>query len=119
MNKNIMAVVAISAFIAGAAQAVDLGNKPDQATIAGVEAQLGANVPEFNELDVDSSGYLNKDEALPRAGLGEHWKKFDNDEDGQLSRVEFAKFAEEDLEDRAKNLERAADEAEDNIDSAN
>ncbi len=119
MKKQIIAAFAVSTFIAGAAQAVDLGNDPSEANISDVEAQIGANAPEFGQLDVDNSGYLNKDEAMARQGLSEHWEKFDNNEDGQLDRAEFSKFEEEDLEDRAKKMERAADKAEDNIDRAN
>lgn len=119
MNKYTIAALACCTFVANAAQAVDLGNDPSQSDISNVEAQVGANVPEFGQLDVDNSGYLNKDEAMARPGLSENWKKFDNNEDGQLNRAEFSKFEEEDLEDRAKRMERAADKAEDNIDRAN
>lgn len=119
MNKYTIAALACSTLITTAAQAVDLGNDPRQDDISNVEAHIGANVPEFGQLDADNSGYLNKDEAMARPGLSENWKKFDKNEDGQLNRAEFSKFEEEDLEDRAKRVERAADQAEDNIDRAN
>lgn len=84
-----------------------------------IERQIGGNLPGFNELDTDHSGYLNKDEARGREGLAEYWKDWDNNEDGVINRAEFSKFEEEDLEARAKAVERAADRAEDRIDRAN
>lgn len=84
-----------------------------------IERQIGADLASFEQLDQDNSGYLNKDEAAGREGLTEHWSTWDKNHDGQLNRAEFASFDEEDLEARAKAVERAADRAEDRIDRAN
>lgn len=84
-----------------------------------IEQQIGANLPSFNQLDTDNSGYLNRDEASAREGLVENWEDWDKDENGAINRAEFSKFEEEDLEARAKAVERAADRAEDRIDRAN
>lgn len=84
-----------------------------------IERQIGADLASFEQLDQDRSGYLNKDEARGREGLADTWSSWDKNDDGQLNRAEFARFEEEDLEARAKAVERAADRAEDRIDRAN
>lgn len=119
MNKSLIAILIGLAGFSNGASAIDLGNDPNAQDVSNMETQIGSNLPGFIQLDVDNSGYLNKDEAKVRAGLSEHWEDFDKNEDGQLTRAEFSKFEEEDLEDRAKRLERAVDKAEDNVDRAN
>ena len=108
----------LSAAVLASACATTASDREDRLT-ANIETQIGADLPSFNELDGDRSGDLNKDEARGREGLAENWDDWDKNEDGMLNRAEFAKFEEEDLEARAKAVERAADRAEDRIDQAN
>ncbi len=115
MYKPIGALLAAAALASGCASTT-----PREDHLAdSIEHQIGANLPGFNELDADHSGYLNKDEARGREGLAENWHHWDENEDGQLNRAEFSAFEHEDLETRAKAVERAADRAEDRIDRAN
>lgn len=115
MYKRIGVLFSVAALVSACATAE---HREEQLT-SNIEQQIGADLAGFNELDQDRSGYLNKDEARGRAGLAEHWDTWDNNEDGQLNRAEFAKFEEEDLEARAEAVEEAADRAEDRIDRAN
>jgi hypothetical protein len=119
MNKSLIVILIGVAGFSSGVSAIDLGNDPSARDVDNVETHVGKNLPDFSQMDLDNSGYLNKDEASVRPGLSEHWEDFDQNEDGQLTRAEFSKFEEEDLEDRAKRLERAADKAEDSIDRAN
>ena len=115
MYKQIGVLLSAAALVSACA---GMDEREDRLT-ANIEQQIGADLASFNELDVDHSGYLNKDEARLREGLAEHWQDWDKNEDGQLNRAEFSKFEEEDLEARAKAVEQAADRAEDRIDRAN
>lgn len=116
MYKQIGVLLTAAALTAGCATTPS--DREDRLT-ANIEKQIGAGLASFNELDGDGSGYLNKDEARGREGLTEHWRDWDKNQDGVINRAEFSKFEEEDLEARAKAVERAADRAEDRIDRAN
>jgi hypothetical protein len=48
--------------------------------------------PRFKELDRNSDGLISMDEAKANPELSGQWKKFDENGDGQLDPVEFAKF---------------------------
>lgn len=115
MYKQIGVLVAAAGLLSACAT---ISDREEHLTTS-IEQQIGANLPGFAALDTDHSGYLNVDEARAREGLAESWREYDKNKDGQLNRAEFSKFEKDDLEARAKAVERAADRAEDRIDRAN
>ena len=46
----------------------------------------------FESVDTDKNGFISMSEADSHAALKEQFKKLDADEDGQLSKEEFAGF---------------------------
>jgi hypothetical protein len=46
----------------------------------------------FEELDVDSDGYISKKEAMAQKSIEKNWKKADKDNDGRLDISEFSAF---------------------------
>ncbi len=94
------------------------GNYGEAQTTQRVESQISASVPDFSQLDTDGNGALTANEAENSPELASQWKEYDENEDGRLNRAEFSAFEKTRLEERAKQYEDSADEAEDRIDSA-
>jgi hypothetical protein len=46
----------------------------------------------FSELDVDSDGYLSKEEASERTVVTKQWDRIDKNQDDQIDQAEFAAF---------------------------
>lgn len=115
MMKTLISAIASMMLASSVAFAGDM-NK-EQMT-SEIESSIGASAPGFEQLDSDHNGAITRDEAEKRDGLAKTWDSVDENDDGKLNRSEFSAFEEEDLENRAKAYEDAADKAEDRIDSA-
>lgn len=87
--------------------------------VASSQYQIGDNLLGSNDLGLNHSGYLNKDEARGRDGLAKNWRDWDKNEDGLWNRVECTRFEEDDLEARAMAVKRATNGADDRVDRAN
>ncbi len=116
MKTSLIATAVTAVFVSGIAAA---GSYGEEKTARDIEAQISASTPEFSQLDADGNGALTATEAQQSPELSSNWKEYDKNEDGQLNRAEFSAFEKTNLEERAKQYEKGADEAEDRIDNAN
>lgn len=59
----------------------------------GVATALSADeVKTFEELDIDTNGYISKDEAKAQKSIDDNWAKADADKDGRIDVSEFSAF---------------------------
>lgn len=59
----------------------------------GVITALSAEeVKTFDDLDVNSDGYISKDEAMAQKSIERNWTKADKDKNGRLDISEFSAF---------------------------
>lgn len=63
------------------------------ALVAGFAGSVGAkHTTSFNELDEDKDGHISQQEADGHPMLVDHFKRFDNDNNGKLDQAEFSRF---------------------------
>ena len=48
--------------------------------------------PTFEQLDINSDGYISKDEAKAYKDMSKRWAKVDSNNDGHINIDEFTKF---------------------------
>jgi len=59
----------------------------------GVVTALSAEeVLTFDDMDVDSDGYISRDEAKAQKSINRNWAKIDADKDGNIDISEFSAF---------------------------
>ena len=59
----------------------------------GVATALSAEeVLTFDDMDVDSNGYISMDEAKAQKSINRNWAKIDADKDGNIDISEFSAF---------------------------
>jgi len=116
--KTRLITAAVTAILVSGSALAEYGQSEEQITNE-IEAAIGADAPNFDQLDSDQNGVITRNEVVTLTSLTDDWQDYDKNEDGQLNRAEFLAFEKEDMQDRAKNYEKAADEAEDRIDRAN
>lgn len=59
----------------------------------GVVTALSAEeVKTFEDLDIDTNGYISKDEAMAQESIKRNWAKVDADKDGRIDISEFSAF---------------------------
>lgn len=49
-------------------------------------------VKTFEDLDINSDGYISKDEAMAQKSIERNWTKVDKDKNGRLDISEFSAF---------------------------
>lgn len=59
----------------------------------GVVTALSAEeVKTFEDLDIDTNGYISKGEAMAEKSIDRNWAKVDTDKDGRIDVSEFSAF---------------------------
>ena len=59
----------------------------------GVVTALSAEeVKTFEDLDIDTNGYISKDEAMAQKSIKRNWAKVDADKNGRIDITEFSAF---------------------------
>lgn len=102
MEKRILALTVAALFATGAYAGGTTG-KTGQTGQPGVQSgtQSGELTPgavSFEDLDINSDGYVGKEEAKVMGNLADNIDQYDQNQDQQLDRSEFAQFETEILQ---------------------
>lgn len=90
MRTKVIHLAALAAVLASGAVLAQ-GIPPQSDTSAGATAATGMGA-DYNRLDTDKDGTLNKREASANKELMEQWDTLDVNQDGKLDEAEFAQF---------------------------